>query len=76
MMVAKLFENGRSQAVRLPKEYRFEGNEVLVNKVGDVVMLMPRDSEWAGFLASLDIFTDDFMKDGREPQIEQEREAI
>ena len=41
MMTAKLFENGRSQAVRLPKEYRFQGDEVLVNKIGDVVLLMP-----------------------------------
>lgn len=76
MMVAKLFENGRSQAVRLPKEYRFEGNEVLVNKIGDVVMLMPKESEWAGFLESLSLFPDDFMSGGREPQEEQEREAI
>ena len=42
MMTAKLFENGRSQAVRLPKEYRFQGDEVLVNKIGDVVLLMPK----------------------------------
>ncbi len=36
MMTAKLFENGRSQAVRLPKEYRFSGNEVAANKIGDI----------------------------------------
>ena len=41
MMTAKLFENGRSQAVRLPKEYRFNGDEVAINKVGDIVILMP-----------------------------------
>ena len=41
MMTAKLFENGRSQAVRLPKEFRFNGNEVSINKVGDAVILLP-----------------------------------
>lgn len=39
MMTAKLFDNGRSQAVRLPKEYRFQGDEVAINKIGDVVLL-------------------------------------
>ena len=42
MMTAKLFENGRSQAVRLPKECRFSGDEVAVNKVGDIVILTPK----------------------------------
>ena len=46
MMTAKLFENGRSQAVRLPKEYRFSGEEVAINKVGDIVFLMPKDNKW------------------------------
>ena len=45
MMTAKLFENGKSQAVRLPKEYRFEGDEVLINKIGDVVVLMPKGNK-------------------------------
>ena len=44
MLTAKLFENGRSQAVRLPKECRFEGDEVMINKVGDVVFLIPKDN--------------------------------
>ena len=51
MLTAKLFENGRSQAVRLPKECRFEGDEVMINKVGDVVFLIPKDNEWAGLLS-------------------------
>ena len=59
MMTAKLFENGRSQAVRLPKECRFASDEVAVNKIGDVVILMPKDHPWAGFLTGLELFTDD-----------------
>lgn len=38
---AKLFMHGRSQAVRLPKEFRFEGSEVKVSKIGDKVILEP-----------------------------------
>ncbi len=76
MMTAKLFENGRSQAVRLPKEYRFSGDEVSVNKVGDVVILMPKENKWSGFLSGLSLFTDDFMSDGREQQLVQERESL
>lgn len=76
MMTAKLFENGRSQAVRLPKEYRFQGDEVAVNKIGDVVLLIPKENKWAGFLSGLDMFSDDFMKEGREETVEQEREAL
>ena len=69
MMTAKLFENGRSQAVRLPKECRFDGNEVAIDKVGDVVILMPKDHKWSGFLNSLELFSNDFMCDGREPLV-------
>lgn len=76
MMTAKLFENGRSQAVRLPKECRFNGDEVTVNKVGDIVILIPKDNKWSGFLSSLELFTDDFMSDGREQPAMQEREAL
>ena len=76
MMTAKLFENGRSQAVRLPKEYRFNGDEVAINKVGDIVILMPKKSKWSGFLNSLELFSDDFMSNGREQPAAQEREAL
>lgn len=76
MTTAKIFENGRSQAVRLPKEYRFSGDEVIVNKIGDIVLLMPKDNMWTGFLSSLNLFTDDFMRDGRGEQPQQERESL
>ncbi len=76
MMTAKIFENGRSQAVRLPKECRFSGKEVTVNKIGDVVILMPKENKWEGFLNSLNLFSDDFMCDGREQSAEQERESL
>ena len=76
MMTAKLFENGRSQAVRLPKECRFSGDEVAINKVGDVVILMPKGNKWAGFISSLSLFDEDFMSEGREQPETQERESL
>ena len=69
MMMAKVFENGRSQAVRLPKEYQFSDEEVAINKIGDVVILMPKENKWSGFLNSLNLFSEDFMNDGREGRI-------
>lgn len=76
MMTAKLFENGRSQAVRLPKECRFSGDEVSVSKVGDAVILLPKNNRWSGFLTRLDMFTADFMPNGREQPDAQERESL
>ena len=76
MMTAKVFENGRSQAVRLPKEYRFNDEEVAKNKIGDIVILMPKENRWSGFLSSLNLFSEDFMNDGRDKSVEQEREAL
>ena len=46
---AKVFQNGRSQAVRLPKEFRFEGSEIGVGRVGNSVILYPLDDPWAIF---------------------------
>ncbi|MCL2654432.1 MAG: type II toxin-antitoxin system VapB family antitoxin [Coriobacteriia bacterium] len=59
MMTAKLFQNGKSQAVRLPKEYRFARDEVCIRKVGDLVVLFPQDRAWDIFMQGIDTFTDD-----------------
>ena len=76
MMIAKLIENGQGQAVRLPKECRINGDEVAVSKVGDMVILMPKESKWTGFLDSLEMFSDDFMYGGRVQPPVQAREAL
>jgi antitoxin VapB len=67
MQTAKLFENGRSQAVRLPKECRFGGSEVFVRKYEDIVILFSKRSPWAPLVDSLDKFTDDFMAERSQP---------
>ena len=76
MTVAKVFENGRSQAVRLPKEYRFSDEEVLINKIGDIVLLMPKSHKWDAFMKAIDMFSPDFMEEGRAVQMDQERETL
>ena len=76
MMTAKVFENGRSQAVRLPKECRFNTDEVAVNRIGDIVLLMPKTNKWTSFMHAIDMFSDDLMQDGRDGSLEQEREAL
>ncbi len=76
MMTAKVFENGRSQAVRLPKECRFESDEVAVNRIGDIVLLIPKNSNWDSFMKAVDMFSDDFMQDGRADNLVQERESL
>lgn len=76
MLTAKVFENGRSQAVRLPKECRFDASEVAVNKIGDIVLLMPKTEKWASFMQAVDLFSEDFMAEGRTAERQQEREEL
>ncbi len=76
MEVAKIFSNGGSQAVRLPKNCRFDQDEVLVNRIGSVVILMPKNDPWAPMMQSLDMFTEDFLADGIEDLPVQERAQL
>lgn len=78
MLTAKLFTNGSSQAVRLPKEYRFAGTEVYAQKIGDTVMLVPKEKAWETFMEGVNGFTDDYFKamDNRKDEIQAERESL
>lgn len=76
MLSAKIFENGRSQAVRLPKECRFNCDEVIVNKIGDIVMLMPKNNKWSSFMLAANMFSDDFFEEGRDQGTLQKREEL
>ncbi len=73
METAKVFTNGGSQAIRLPKSCRFNEDEILVNRIGNVVMLIPKNDPWAAMLESLDHFTPDFLAGGVEDLPVQER---
>ncbi len=76
MKTARLFKNGDSQAVRLPKEFRFEGTEVLIKRVGSAVVLLPRAKSWDTLEASLTKFPADFMTDREQPEAEEPRESL
>ncbi len=67
MQTAKIFLNGRSQAVRLPKDFRFSDNDVFIKKIGRMVVLLPKDDPWSVLVNSLDQFTDDFMETRDQP---------
>ncbi|MCG6170105.1 antitoxin [Leptospira sp. FAT2] len=76
MQTAKLFINGRSQAVRLPKEFQFTGDDVLIQKVGEAVILVPKNKAWNVFLEGLNGFSDDFLEEGREQPKSDKREKF
>ena len=75
METAKLFQNGRSQAVRLPKHFRFQGDRVFVKRMGNAVVLLPYHDSWQSLLESIDRFSDDFMDDREQPP-QQQRESL
>ncbi len=67
---AKLFQNGQSQAVRLPKEFRFENlKEVFIKKINGMVVLIPKENKtvWDTMFDNLDNFSDDFMQTRVQP---------
>ena len=68
MKTAKIFKNGQSQAVRLPKEFRFEDDYVFVKKSGNVIILIPAKNSWDSLLNSLTQFSDDFMTERNQPK--------
>jgi antitoxin VapB len=76
MKTAKLFKNGDSQAVRLPKEFRFEGTEVLIKRMGSAVVLLPRTRSWDTLVASLAKFPADFLESRQQPTATDRREDI
>lgn len=71
--IAKVFMNGRSQAVRLPKEFRFDTDEVYITRQGQSVIITAKQLGWDDFFDTEPAFGDDFLKD-REDTKPQERE--
>jgi antitoxin VapB len=76
MKTAKLFKNGQSQAVRLPKEFRFDGDKVMIKKMGNVIVLIPLDNPWESLFNSLDQFSDDFMTDREQPKQQKRKDLF
>lgn len=73
----KIFRSGNSQAVRIPKEFHMEGDEVEIIKKGATLVLLPKRKSWAVLIESLQKFTDDFMEKGRkQPRLQKRRRAF
>lgn len=71
--IAKIFMNGRSQAVRLPKEFRFDCDEVYITKQGDKIIISPSKPTWEDFFSQDSAFDDSYLKE-RDQRPPQERE--
>ena len=77
MKTAKLFANGRSQAVRLPKAYRFVGNEVYIKKIAEGVLLIPKNrSLWDIWEQNLMKYDEPFMIRRNQPDTQQKRAGL
>lgn len=74
MQQAKLFQNGKSQAVRLPKDFRFDGDSVSIKRVGKAVVLLPYNEPWETLFDSLTQFSPDFMDKRNQPPVEVREE--
>jgi antitoxin VapB len=76
MKTAKLFKNGQSQAVRLPKEFRMAGNEVYIKKQGEAIVLIPKENSWKPLIDSLNHFDEDLKIERNQPKMIEERESL
>ena len=71
------FITGRSQAVRIPKEYRFaDDEELVINRIGDSIIITPRRALNSAFFSGASLLDEDFMADGRPPEGITSREAL
>jgi antitoxin VapB len=79
MQSAKLFANGNSQAVRLPKDCRFTGDEVYAQRIGEAVLLFPKERVWETFLEGINGFTEDYftaIEEARAEELPSPRETL
>ena len=76
MATAKVFMSGRSQAVRLPKEFRVSESELAITKVGRSLILTPMDPQWTDFFTMLQLFESDKPIERYQPQDQQRRDSL
>ncbi|MBI5179405.1 MAG: antitoxin [Nitrospinae bacterium] len=76
MKAAKLFKNGQSQAVRLPREFRFQGDEVFIKKIGEAVILLPKKKGWGSLREGIAMFSPDFMASRKQPRAQKRGELF
>jgi antitoxin VapB len=76
MHSSKVFTSGNSQAIRIPKEFQFKETELFIQKVGNFIILFPKNDPWKAFEESLAEFSEDFLSDGRNQPAQQIREGL
>lgn len=76
MQTVKVFKSGNSQAVRLPKEFAVDDSELIIQKIGNSIILTSKKDPWESFRNSIDKFSDDVFSGGREQPEQQEREEF
>lgn len=76
MRNASVFMNGRSQAVRLPREYRIKGKSTAITRIGEMVILFPRRKGWDILEHGLGMFTREFMEDRSQPVLPDKRDDL
>ena len=74
MFITKVFKSGNSQAIRIPKEYKIDDEELFINKIGNAIVIFPKNDPWKIFKESLSDFSDDYFIDGRNQPKMQKRE--
>jgi len=75
MTTVKVFKSGNSQAVRIPKEFQTTEKDMFINKIGNTIILFPKNDPWKLFKNSLEEFSDDFFADGRKQPAMQKRKT-
>ena len=75
MLTTRTFKSGNSQAVRIPKEYQIDSDELFINKIGNAIVIFPKNDPWKIFKESLADFSDDYFLDGRNQPEMQKRET-
>ena len=73
MLTTRIFTNGNSQAIRIPKEYRFDDDEVFISKIGSALVIFQHNDRLAVLMESLHEFTDDYLKDGRPAELPHDK---
>jgi antitoxin VapB len=73
LAIAKVFNTGRSQAVRIPKEFRFEGSDLIINRIGKTTMLNAKSDPWATLKLVAGKATKDFMSERIQGTVEERK---
>ena len=75
--ITRPFMTGRSQAIRIPKEYRFaDDEELVINRIGDSIMITPKKSLASAFFSGVSLLDDDFLAEGRPNEVPTLREEL